>query len=145
MERTARCACGRLSVRLSGDPREVVSCHCDFCLRRSGSAYPVVAWFDNDQILDISGDAGVYDGREIDGVGNSFDFSTIYHFCPVCGASVYWTFGSFPEAFPEHIRELMERTTAFGVGSFVDPEFPPPTRQLFPDLQPTWLTMHPAG
>lgn len=145
MERAAECACGRLSVKVRGDPHTVVSCHCDFCLKRTGSVYPVVAWFDNEQILDVSGDRKIFDGREIDGVGNDFDFSTIYHFCPVCGASVYWTFGSFPDSLPDHIVKLMERTTAIGVGSFVDPDFPPPTMQLRPALRPGWLTLHPAG
>jgi hypothetical protein len=46
----------------------VVACHCDFCQRRTAGAYPVSAWFDRDQVIDISGETTVYNGLEIDGV-----------------------------------------------------------------------------
>lgn len=144
MEREARCACGRLTVTVSGDPEMVVSCHCDYCLRRTGSVYPVVAWFDHGQVIEVSGEYTVFDGFETDGVGNDLGFSTRYHFCPVCGTTVYWTFGSFPDTLPDDLVQRLERTTSIGVGNFADPDFPPPTMQLRADLHPKWLTLHPT-
>lgn len=145
MEREAGCACGRLNVRVSGDPHAVVSCHCEFCLKRTGGVYPVVAWFDRDQVLDVSGESTVFNGLEIDGTGNDLDFATIYYFCPVCGSTVYWTFDSFPDTVREGLAQMLGRTVAIGVGSFADPDFPPPQRQLRPELHSTWLTLHPEG
>jgi hypothetical protein len=30
-ERIAQCGCGRVQVRVGGEPRFVGACHCDFC------------------------------------------------------------------------------------------------------------------
>ena len=38
VERRARCCCGRLSVRVRGEPVINGLCHCDDCRRRTGSA-----------------------------------------------------------------------------------------------------------
>jgi hypothetical protein len=64
VERTGECACGRLTVTVSGNPEDVVGCHCDHCLKRSGSVYPVVAWFDRSQVVEISGESTVFNGLE---------------------------------------------------------------------------------
>lgn len=144
-ERTAQCACGRLQVRTSGEPEQVLACHCEFCQRRSGSAYPVVAWFDRSQVMETIGESHVYNGLEIDGVGGAAGQGTSYHFCPTCGSTVFWTFDTIPDVIPAEYAETMARVVVVPVGAFADPGFPPPQAHLFPELTPTWLVTHGAG
>ena len=144
MERVAKCACGRLTVTINGDPEDVVSCHCDHCLRRTGSAYPVVAWFNRSQVADIAGDSTVFNGLEVNGVAGPGGLVNYYHFCPTCGSTVYWTFDQIPDSFPEELANRLPNIFVIPVGSFADPNFPPPDRHLFPELRPTWLHPHPA-
>lgn len=143
MERVAECACGRFKVRVTGNPTRVMACHCDFCLKRSGGAYPIAAWFDRDQLLEVTGKSSVYNGLELDGVGGAGGQGTSYHFCPTCGSTVYWTFDTIPDSFPEEYAETLARVFAVAVGNFVDPDFPPPEAHFFPELRPKWLTTHP--
>ncbi len=43
MQRTAKCACGRLSVIVEGEPVRVAMCSCSYCQRRSGSPFGLSA------------------------------------------------------------------------------------------------------
>lgn len=140
MERSAACACGRLRVRVDGEPSRVVACCCDFCQRRSGGVYPVGAWFDHDQVVEIAGDRSIYNGLEIEGVGGAFGQGTSYHFCPTCGATVYWTYDTIPDSIPEEFAAPMARTLVVAVGCFADPDFPAPTEHLGEEHRPHWLT-----
>ena len=45
MERTALCCCGQLRIKVSGDPKRVVTCHCLQCQRRTGSVFSDNAYF----------------------------------------------------------------------------------------------------
>jgi hypothetical protein len=53
-ERIAQCGCGRLKVRVGGEPLVVARCHCDFCQEHTGSAFRVSSFFGEDQILEIT-------------------------------------------------------------------------------------------
>ena len=141
MERLAECGCGRLKVRVTGEPLDVMACHCDFCLKRTGSAYPVAAWFSKDQVLEVSGESTTYNGLEVDGVGpgGGDTIGISYHFCPTCGSTVYWTF----DTLPDELTEMLADVFVVAVGNFADPDFPPPVQHHFPDLRPRWLTPHP--
>lgn len=142
MKRVAGCACGRLEVIVDGDPEEVLGCHCDHCLRRTGSVYPVVAFFNRSQVVDISGESTVFNGLEVNGVGGPAGLVNYYNFCPTCGSTVYWTFDAIPESFPERLAKRLPDTFAIAVGSFADPDFPSPQRHVFPELRPAWLIAH---
>lgn len=121
----------------------VLGCHCDFCLRRTGSAYPVVAWFNESDVVEIVGARTVYNGAIENGEPGPAGLTNLYNFCPRCGATVFWTFEDVPTgAFPEVFEQMMPTTVAIGVGSFADPEFPPPTAHVWEDLRPTWLHAH---
>ncbi len=118
----------------------MLACHCDFCLRRTGSAYPVAAQFSEEQVLEITGDSTVYNGLEMEGVGaGGIDVGISYNFCTTCGSTVYWTF----DTVPEELNEFLEGVVGVAVGNFADPDFPPPTQHHFPDLRPRWLSPHP--
>lgn len=112
-ERVAACACGQLSLRLSGDPAYVSSCCCQACQRRSGSFYAVTAFFLHDQVLEKLGRAS--DFRRIGASGKPLDF----HFCPECGSTVWWE----PQARPDRV--------AVAGGCFADVDFPAPQRLIW--------------
>jgi hypothetical protein len=129
-ERIAQCGCGRLQVRVRGEPLFVAACHCDFCQKQTGSVVQVVAYFGDDQILEITGASNVYNGLEIDGVGiaGSDEIGASLHFCRTCGSTVYRLVNVMPGVF------------GIGVGTFVDPGFPPPTMETWTELRHGWVT-----
>ena len=83
-------------------------CSCEHCQRRSGSAFQLGAFFDKDQLVEISGEANVYT-RTSDS-GNTTDLN----FCPNCGVSVYFRSKARPNLLGIH------------GGCFADPDFPTP-------------------
>jgi len=120
IERLATCSCGQLRVTTSGDPSKVSVCHCQACQRRTGSAFGVAAFFARENIK-VEGHATTY-SRPSD---SGFDIS--FHFCPVCGSTVYWE----PSRKPGQV--------ALGIGAFADPGFPAPTQQVYTEHRHDWL------
>jgi hypothetical protein len=55
-----------------------------------------------------------------------------YHFCPHCGATVYYELDSSPE----HV--------AVPVGAFADSEFPVPSRSVYEHRMHGWVRIPPA-
>lgn len=110
--RTASCTCGQLAATVRAEPVRVSVCHCLACQRRSGSAFEVQAQFPADAVK-VSGRSTAY-VRIGDGGGRAR-----FHFCPVCGDSVYYV----PEARPGLV--------ALPVGAFAGPGFPPPTVPVY--------------
>ena len=124
-----------MKVRVRGEPLFVAACHCDFCQKHTGSAFRLSSFFGEDQILGITGDPNVYNGLEIDGVGldGSDEYGTTFHFCGTCGSTVYW------------ISDLMPGLLGISVGSFVDPDFPPPTTEIWTELRHRWVAPIPEA
>ena len=121
----------------------VLGCHCDFCLRRSGSAYPVVAYFDKSQVGEIDGARSVYNGTVENGEPGPGGLTNLYNFCPTCGSTVFWTFEDVPQGvLPETFEKMLPNTMVIAAGSFADPDFPPPSFHVFEELRPTWLQIH---
>jgi hypothetical protein len=118
-----------LKVRVRGEPLFVAACHCDFCQKQTGSVVQVVAYFGDDQILEITGASNVYNGLDIDGVGiaGSDENGVSLHFCGTCGSTVYRRLDQMPGAY------------GIGVGTFVDPDFPPPTMEAWTELRHRWV------
>lgn len=117
--RTASCSCGKLKVTVSGDPVRVSICHCLSCQQRTGSIFGVQARFPREN-FSVEGDSTEY-RRQADS-GNFITF----HFCPSCGATVYY----FLEGFPEVI--------AVPVGAFTDPDFPAPWASVYESRMHSW-------
>jgi hypothetical protein len=132
--RTAQCACGRVEVTVEGEPLAVVTCHCDFCQKRTGSVLSVGAQFTPEQVVSISGETKTYNGLEIDGVGALGGVSIDYTFCPTCGSTVFWNF-----AFEE------QSITGLAVGNFVDPDFPAPTVEFCTATRHHWVSPVPGA
>jgi hypothetical protein len=77
------CVCGAVRYETSGDPLRVTVCHCDWCQRRTGTAFSVEAIFEEDRVSIRGGPLSSY--RHVsDRSGRWLDA----HFCPTCGTNI---------------------------------------------------------
>ena len=120
--RHASCSCGQLRIETSGEPFRVSVCHCLNCKRRSGSAFAVQARFARANVA-IEGPSSEYVLT-----GDSGQPAT-FHFCPVCGATVYYQTAQSPEV------------VAIPVGAFADPTFPAPVYSVYEGRQHPWVQL----
>lgn len=118
--RVASCSCGQLRIACEGDPVRISICHCLECQRRTGSVFSTQARFPNEQVT-IEGRATQWTRLGDTGEGATF------HFCPVCGSTVYWDLGGAPGF------------VAVAVGMFADPKFPPPAVSVYEERQHPWV------
>lgn len=126
MTRTAECACGRVKITVEKEPLAVLTCHCEFCQKRTGSVFQVSAVFSDDADVSVIGETKVYNGLETNGVGTTNGANVSYHFCPTCGATMFWTFEGRP-------------ITVIAVGTFADADFPAPTAELHTPFRHRWV------
>ncbi|MBY8825055.1 GFA family protein [Sphingomonas colocasiae] len=117
--RTATCGCGQLRLGCAGEPVRISICHCLECQKRTGSVFAVQARFATDTVT-IAGRSSRWTR-----VGDSGAAAT-FHFCPDCGSTVYWE----PSAFPGFV--------SVAVGSFADPDFPPPRVSVYEERRHRW-------
>src|SRR6266852_922044 len=115
MERTAQCHCGSLRVIASGEPERVYVCHCRAYQHRTGIAFHSGCAYPKSQVR-IEGDNKIYE-RDADS-----GFKIRFHFCPNCGSNVFWEGDRNPNTF------------GITVGSFADPNFPPPTYSAWEEV-----------
>jgi hypothetical protein len=54
-----------------------------------------------------------------------------FHFCPVCGSTVYWE----GEGFPGYV--------AVAIGTFADSTFPAPSIAVWEEARHPWVTLPP--
>lgn len=124
--RSASCSCGALTAQVSGEPLRISICHCLNCQRRSGSVFAAQARFPRDQVV-------------IAGTSTSFTLTgdegsrAHFHFCPVCGATVYFQ------------TEGAEETIAIPIGAFADPLFPTPTVSVYEERMHAWVAPPPGA
>lgn len=121
--RIATCQCDDLALMCSGDPSDVVLCHCVKCQKRTGSPFGVAAFYQRDQVS-VNGPTSCYRTQSAEG----FDFS--YHFCPNCGSTVYWETSRKPGF------------VVVAVGAFADPDFPAPSKSVSNECGHPWLTLN---
>jgi len=119
--REATCSCGQLRVTVEGDPFRISICHCVACQRRTGSAFGFQARWPEERVA-ISGRSSEYTRSSDFGEGRTF------HFCPDCGATVFWR----TEAAPG---------VAVAVGAFADPSFPPPRVSVWESRRHAWVSV----
>lgn len=120
--RRAACSCGSLRVVVEGEPVRVSICHCHACQKRTGSVFGVQARFPEDRVR-IEGTSNKYI-RTADS-GNQIAF----HFCPTCGATVYYRIEQAPELI------------AVPVGAFADSSFPSPGVSVYEDRVHPWVQL----
>ena len=126
MERHAECSCGQLQVVCVGEPVRVSVCHCLACQRRTGSVFAAQARFPHDRVA-ISGRSTAY--VRVADSGHSLTF----HFCPDCGATVYYQ--------QDHIPDVI----AVPLGAFADPGFPSPRFSIHERRKHPWVVMPGEG
>ena len=117
--RVASCSCGQLRLTCEGDPVRVSICHCLECQKRTGSVFGTQARFLRERVT-IEGHATPWMR-----LGDSGQ-SAMFHFCPVCGSTVYWEFIEAPSF------------VAVAVGVFADPSFPPPNISVYEERRHPW-------
>jgi hypothetical protein len=119
-QRLASCSCGQLTAQVAGDPVRVSICHCLNCQRRTGGPFAQQARFPREHVT-VAGASTVYVITGDEGTRAHF------HFCPVCGATVYYA----PEAMPEFL--------VIPVGAFADPGFPTPGVSVYEGRKHAWV------
>ncbi|MBK1715395.1 GFA family protein [Rubrivivax gelatinosus] len=118
--RLASCSCGRLTATVTGEPVRVSICHCLACQRRTGSVFGQQARFRREDVV-VCGAS-----TEFVRIGDEGSCAR-FHFCPVCGATVFYRFDEMPEAI------------AIPVGAFADPGFPAPTVSVYETRKRGWV------
>jgi len=121
-QRIASCSCGKLTATVEGEPTRISVCHCLACQRRTGSVFGAQARFLRGNVA-IRGESTSW-AREADDGG-----TLTFHFCPCCGATVYYE------------TEGMEETIALPVGAFADPTFPMPKFSVYEERMHGWVVM----
>jgi hypothetical protein len=119
---SAQCSCGQLRVTCDGPPIRVSLCHCFECQKRTGSLFGVAARYKREDVQ-VEGRETVY--RRSSDSGNWVEF----HFCPVCGSSVWWGLEKNPDM------------AMVAVGAFSDPEFPVPARSFYENCRHRWVEL----
>ena len=118
-ERIATCSCGQLRATCTGEPVRVSICHCLECQKRTGNVFATQARFARDGVT-VVGRSSQW-SRQGDSGGTA-----TFHFCPVCGATVYWE----PKELPDFVL--------VAVGAFADPDFPPPQVSVYGERKHAW-------
>jgi hypothetical protein len=119
--REAVCNCGQLRLTADGDPIRISMCHCLACQRRTGSAFGIQARFTADQVR-VVGRHSEYSRTSDEG-----EEGRTFHFCPDCGATVFYKLSTAPDVF------------AVPIGAFAEPGFPPPTVSVYESRRHPWL------
>ena len=97
-------------------------CHCLACQRRTGSAFRIQARFPSNRVR--------VEGRHSDYVRTSDEGGEgTFHFCPDCGATVFYTVAALPDV------------VAVPIGVFAEPDFPPPTISVYESRRHPWLAI----
>lgn len=120
--REAACSCGQLRLTAEGDPVRISMCHCLACQRRTGSPFSMQARWAADRVR-VVGRHSDYVRIADDGEGRTF------HFCPDCGATVFYTAEDRPDV------------VAVPIGAFADPSFPPPTVSVWESRRHEWISV----
>lgn len=120
--RQAACTCGQLTATTATEPGRISICHCLACQWRTGSVFSAQARFPADSVT-ISGPSTTF--VRVGDTGGRARF----HFCPVCGDTVYYVI----EAQPELV--------AIPLGAFADPQFPPPFVSVYEERMHRWVRL----
>jgi hypothetical protein len=121
--RGARCHCGDLELRCSGDPKKISMCHCLDCQRRTGSAFSVAVFYQRDRVRVVRGTPNTFERQSASG------FPVRFHFCPRCGSNVHWE--------PQRLPDLV----GVAIGAFADPDFPVPQQSVWTRDKLAWLAL----
>ena len=117
--RRASCSCGQLQLTIEGEPSRIAMCHCLECQRRTGAVISNQARFRLEQVS-FAGKTTAWTRT-----AESGNVMT-YHFCPICGSTVFWE----NEGFPGHVTVAI-----------ADPTFPAPTIAVWEETRHRWVSL----
>ncbi len=100
------CQCGAVRYRTTQLPKRVLACHCATCKRRTGSAYGIGVYFE-DNAVEFTGE--ILQGYEF--LSDESGRWIRNEFCPACGTTVSWTL------------ELRPGLRAIAGGTYDDPNW----------------------
>ena len=128
--RKASCRCGKLSVTYKGpDPERITLCHCNSCQLRTGTAFSIQGRFPREHAK-IEGKSTKWtfpsDGGKPVTYKSCDSGGATYHFCPVCGTTVYWDIHAAADVI------------GIAIGTLTDPTFPPPKISGFEQYGHPW-------
>jgi hypothetical protein len=84
MIKQAECCCGRCVIEVKSNPTVYGICHCNNCQKRTGSAFGLGMYFQEQDSKVISGSTNIY-------APNSGDYGNQErHFCAYCGTTLYY-------------------------------------------------------
>ena len=78
------CGCGKVRYETTGHPVRAGICHCRYCQTRTGSAFGISVYFEENQVNIIKGDLTEYN------FNNSSGRNFKNKFCKTCGTTVLW-------------------------------------------------------
>jgi hypothetical protein len=128
------CQCGAVRFRTTARPRRAIACHCTTCKQRTGAAYGIGVYFDDDDVEFLRGERRSFEFRS-DQSGRWIR----NEFCERCGATVTWTL------------ELRPGMRAIAAGAYDDPSWFDVechiwTRSARPDMRyPDGMPTYPQG
>jgi len=122
--RRTACSCGQLHLMIDGEPSRISMCHCLACQRRTGAVISNQARFRREQVT-FAGKATAWTRTAESG------HTLTFHFCPICGSTVYWENDGFPG------------TVTVAIGNFADPNFPAPAIAVWEESRHTWVSLPP--
>jgi hypothetical protein len=123
--RTGSCSCGQLRIEVQGEPFGVGVCHCLAYQRRTGSVFAALANFATP--YEVFGTATEY--VRVGDQGARFRF----RFCPVCETTLFHTEDGYEDSY-----------VAVAVGTFADPDFPPPQASVYDCRRHSWVQLPPG-
>jgi hypothetical protein len=85
------CVCGAVRFKARGEPSRVTICHCQWCQRRTGTAFGTEVVYAADQVV-FSGIAATRYRHISDESGRWLDME----FCPRCGGNLGFTLEAVP-------------------------------------------------
>src|SRR5205823_5066307 len=104
-------------------PVRISICHCLACQQRTGSAFGLQARFPRSNVSAIEGQSTNFVRIADSGA------RLTYHFCPECGATLYYEHDATPDLI------------AVPIGAFADPRFPPPRVSVYESRRHPWAAM----
>ena len=118
------CLCGAVRYEVTGRPRTTIFCHCEFCQKRTGSAFSLSVYFDENDVEFLQGSLRKY--RLTSDTGRRVESE----FCEICGSTVTFTL------------ELRAGLRGIAGGTFDKPTFWYGLETfIFASSKPPWLTI----
>ncbi|MGO4835441.1 GFA family protein [Rhizobiaceae sp. 2RAB30] len=124
--RVANCACGKLSITVTGEPAGAYTCSCLECQTATGSAFSYRARFHREAIAAISGERHRW--RRTGDAGRWVE----QIFCPNCGTLVWME------------AEALSGSVVISVGCFADPTFLRPATLYWASRRHAWYEPPPG-